>query len=257
MTMDAIKQVGVKAAYRAGDVLKKYFGNLTAVRKKSAFDLVTEADLDSERTIIALIRDAFPGHGILAEESGMLAGDGDALWIIDPLDGTTNFAHQLGLFCVSIAYTERGTTHFGVVFNPITAEFFSAEKGKGASLNNRPIAPSSISEVEDSLLVTGFTSDVSRRSPDLMVRFTSCLNAAQGVRRLGSAALDLCFVACGRFDGFWEENLKAWDTAAGALIVEEAGGRVSDFSDGRHSMDNGQILATNGGIHAEMISLLT
>ena len=257
MTMETIQQVGVKAAYRAGDILKNHFGNLKEIRKKGVFDLVTQADLDSEQTIIDCIHSDFPRHGIIAEESGAAAGDSDAQWIIDPLDGTTNFAHHVSLFCISIAYAEGGKVLFGIVYNPMTAELFTAQSGKGAWLNGHPLEPSSISAIEDSLLVTGFTSDVDRRSKVLLDRFASCLDAAQGIRRLGSAALDLCYVACGRFDGFWEEHLKPWDTAAGALIAEEAGGRVSDFNDAPYRMENRQILATNGRIHSAMLSLLT
>ena len=205
MTMEAIKQVGLKAAYRAGDVLKKHFGNLAGIQKKGIFDLVTQADLDSEKAIISSIRSTFPDHSILAEESGMHSGNGQSLWIIDPLDGTTNFAHQLGIFSVSIAYAEADRILLGIVFNPVTAELFTAEDGKGACLNNHPMTPSSISEVQDSLLVTGFTSEVGKRSAGLLNRFSACLDAAQGIRRLGSAALDLCYVGCGRFDGFWKK----------------------------------------------------
>jgi myo-inositol-1(or 4)-monophosphatase len=163
----------------------------------------------------------------------------------------------LGLFAVSIAYCEGDSARFGIVFNPLTAELFTAEAGRGARLNDTPLAPSTVDDIQDSLLVTGFTSAVERRTPALVSRFARCLDTAQGVRRLGSAALDLCFVACGRFDGFWEEYLNPWDTAAGALIVEEAGGRVTDFDGGAYRMEGAQILATNGKIHAHMISLLS
>ncbi len=256
MTMDAIRKVGIKAAYAAGEVLRTHFGTLKEVRKKGLFDLVTQADLDSERTIIETIRNAFPDHGILAEESGLTTGDATARWIIDPLDGTTNFAHQLDLFCISIAYAEGDHVRYAIIFNPMTAELFTAEKGRGAWMNNQRLAPSPITEIEDSLLVTGFTSKIERRSPILIERFANCLDAAQGLRRLGSAALDLCYVACGRFDGFWEEYLSPWDTAAGALIVEEAGGKVSDFDNGPYRLDGNQILATNGNIHSAMLLLL-
>jgi myo-inositol-1(or 4)-monophosphatase len=256
MDMDRIQQIGVGAAYRAGEILRRHFGNLDTVQKKGVIDLVTAADIESEKAIIDAIRSAFPAHAVLAEERGALAGDPENCWIIDPLDGTTNFAHNLGVFSISIAFSHRNETAVGIVFNPVVGELFTATTGQGAYLNHQPIAVTATSTIQESLLATGFpynSKDIINR---LMARFKKSLCASQGIRRLGSAALDLCHVACGRFDGFWEENLHPWDTAAGALIVQEAGGRVSDFKDKPFHVEKKQILATNGRIHSQMVALL-
>lgn len=256
MDMEPIKQAGIRAAYRAGEILKNRFGRLISVTKKGAIDLVTAADIESEQVIVETIRERFPDHTILAEESGALEGDPQYRWIIDPLDGTTNFAHNLGIFAVSIAFAHKDDLLMGMVFNPIDGEFFTGFKGGGAYLNNQPISVTPRKSVNDSLLCTGFPYDLDCRPASLMTRFANCLAVAQGIRRLGSAALDLCYVACGRFEGFWEENLNPWDTAAGVVIVQEAGGKVTDFSDRPFHIDKKQILSTNGKIHSEMISLL-
>ena len=256
MEIDQVKQIGIRAAYRGGEVLRGYFGNLKTVSKKGTIDLVTEADIESEKAIIETIRSAFPDHGILAEEAGPIDGRPEARWIIDPLDGTTNFAHGLGIFATSIAFSHHDKPVFGVVLNPSNGELFTAADGQGAYLNNHGIHVSKAATVRDSLLVTGFPYDLERMTSALMGRFGRCLPAAQGVRRLGSAALDLCYVACGRFDGFWEENLSPWDTAAGALIAREAGGRITDFEGQPFAIEKKQILATNDRIHAEMLALL-
>ena len=229
MDLDQINRVGTAAAYGGGEILRKYFGNLSRVRKKGDIDLVTEADLESERKIIASIRKVFPDHSILAEESGHSDGMKDHQWIIDPLDGTTNFAHGFPIYAISIAFALKGEPIMGMVLNPASGEFFTATRGQGARLNAKSIRVSNIDRMIDSLLVTGFPYDTTDIFEDLMVRFTNCLKATQGIRRLGSAALDLCYVACGWIDGFWEQNLNPWDTAAGALIVSEAGGKVTDF----------------------------
>lgn len=256
MDTEKIKQVGIGAAYRAGKILKKHFGNLDTVRKKGTIDLVTTADIESEKAIVETIRATFPDHSILAEESGSSKRNPENCWIIDPLDGTTNYAHNLGIFSVSIAFSYQNETTVGIVFNPVSAELFTATKGQGAQLNNRPIGVSHIPTLKESLLVTGFPYNFEAILNSLMTRFKKSLGASQGIRRLGSAALDLCYVACGRFEGFWEENLKPWDTAAGVLIVQEAGGKVTDFEDLPFHVDKKQILATNGHIHTEMLTLL-
>lgn len=256
MDLETIKQVGIKAAYQAGEILTRHFGNLTHINKKGAIDLVTVADVESEKKIIEIIRKHFPNHAILAEECGVLDGDAHKRWIIDPLDGTTNFAHNLGIFSVSIAFALNDDIVLGIVLNPISGELFTAIHGQGSHLNNRPIHVSSAATVQDSLLVTGFPYYVAEAADTLIPRFTQCLSNAQGIRRLGSAALDLCFVACGRFDGFWEENLKPWDTAAGMLVASEAGGVVTDYEGQPYHVDHKQILATNPYIHSEMIALL-
>ena len=256
MDLEIIKRVGIAAAYQAGDILRSYHGRTFETNKKGLADLVTEADIRSEKLIIGMIQAAFPDHGILAEESGLRKGSANCQWIIDPLDGTTNFAHHLSLCSVSIAFASDGNTRVGIVLNPLSGELFTATEGEGADLNGRQISVSDTKTVAESLLVTGFPYNFRENPVPLLNRFSNCLKAAQGVRRLGSAALDLCFVACGRFDAFWEQNLKPWDTAAGVLIAREAGSRVSDFSDRPFTVDKKEMLASNGNIHNEMLSLL-
>jgi len=255
MDLELVKRVGIAAAYKGGSVLRSHHGRISKVEKKGAIDLLTEADTESENVIIETIQKVFHDHAILAEESGLNKGDTDHKWIVDPLDGTTNFAHQLNLFSISIAFALRGETVFGVVLSPVTGELFTAIKGKGAALNGRPVKVSNSLTVSESLLVTGFPYNYKDFNP-LLTRFANCLKASQGVRRLGSAAIDLCYVACGRFDGFWEQNLKPWDTAAGELIAREAGAVITDFSNKQFTIDKKEILATNGKIHKEMLSLL-
>lgn len=256
MDMDLIKRTGIKAVFESGKILKFYFGNIFDIRKKGAVDLVTEADTASEKKIIGIIRETFPGDSILAEESGLDQEDEDHQWIIDPLDGTINFAHQVPIFSISIAYAFEGVPVMGIVLNPVTGELFSAVAGKGAFLNNRPIQVSSTRIMQESLLATGFPYDLLSIFDTITERFENCLRAAQGVRRLGSAAIDICALACGRYDGFWEQNLHPWDTAAAMLIASEAGAVVTDFANKPFSIEKKEILATNGNIHAEMISLL-
>jgi myo-inositol-1(or 4)-monophosphatase len=256
MDLDHIKRTAIAAAYQGAEALRARFGKLTEIRKKGAIDLVTEADTASEGAIIQTLRQAFPEHAVMAEESGETAGDRDCLWIIDPLDGTTNFAHQIALFAVSIAFAHQGRLALGVVLNPLSGELFSAIEGQGASLNGRPIRVSPVSALRESLLVTGFPYNLAETMPALMGRFARCLEASQGVRRLGAAALDLCYVADGRFEAFWEENLKPWDTAAGVVIVREAGGVVTDFSNRPFTPQYPEILASNGRVHQAMIAQL-
>jgi myo-inositol-1(or 4)-monophosphatase len=252
-----IRDVAVAAAARAGDILYKHWGGIHNVEKKGAIDLVTEADVASEKAIIEIIRTAFPDHTILAEESGVTPGTDPFEWIIDPLDGTTNYAHHLPDFSLSIAFALEGEMAFGLILNPVSGELFCAARGQGAERNGRPIRVSETKTVGESRLVTGFPYDLQPVIGPLMQRLERCILAAQGVRRLGSAALDLCYVACGRFDGFWEENLAPWDTAAGWIIAQEAGGKISDFSHGTYGIDKKEILATNGLIHQEMTALLS
>jgi myo-inositol-1(or 4)-monophosphatase len=264
MDYDIIKQIATRAAYRAGKVVNAHFGRSLEITKKGEIDLVTQADIASEQLIISTIRDTFPDHTVLAEESGMVPHDLESVWIIDPLDGTTNFAHGFGMFAISIAFAHKDEIIMGLVFNPQNGEFFSAIKGQGAFLNDQPIRVSASGQVSDSLLATGFPYDIKDTIGTNIQRLTQCLTASRGIRRLGSAALDLCYVACGRFDGFWEENLNPWDVAAGFRIVEEAGGQVSDYSGGAYTpayrpsehAKRDEILATNGLIHREMIDLI-
>jgi myo-inositol-1(or 4)-monophosphatase len=256
MDIENVKQIGLAATYEGAKRLRKYFGKLTGVTKKGAIDLVTEADLESEKAIIRIIQTTFPEHSIFAEESGLNRGTAECQWIIDPLDGTTNFAHELGIFCVSIAFLYMDKIYLGYVLNPISGELFTAEKGKGAKLNGFPISVSKTQKVSESLLGTGFPYNHPEIINAIIFRFCQCTKAAQGIRRLGSAALDLCFVACGKLDGFWEQNLKPWDTAAGALIAEEAGARVTNFAGNPYDIYQKEILATNSIIHQEMTRLL-
>jgi myo-inositol-1(or 4)-monophosphatase len=257
MDLELAKKVGIAAAYKGQRVLLSHYGRgKSKVEKKGVIDLVTEADTESEKIILGTIKNTFPDHSVLAEESGLNKGKTDYKWIVDPLDGTTNFAHQLGLFSISIAFALGDDTVIGIVLNPVTGELFTAAKGKGAELNGRPIKVSNAQKVSESFLVTGFPYDLIDCFNPLMTRFSKCLKASQGVRRLGSASIDLCFVACGRFDGFWEQNLKPWDTAAGELIAREAGATITDFSNKPFNIYKKEIIATNGNVHEEMLSLL-
>jgi myo-inositol-1(or 4)-monophosphatase len=256
MDLEHAKRVGIAAAYNGAKVLIAHFGNITRINHKGAFDLVTEADTGSEKQIIKTIREAFPDHAILAEESGAGKGNSEYQWIIDPLDGTTNYAHRLPIFTIAIALTRQDEIELGLVLNPIDGELFAAVAGKGAELNGKPIRISSTTSVHDCLLATGFPYNFSEVIEPVMRRFTVCQDASQGVRRLGSAALDICYVACGRFDGFWEQNLKPWDMAAAALVAAEAGATITDFSNQPFSIYEKEILVTNGRIHQEMLALL-
>ena len=257
MDIEHAKRVGIAAAYAGAQVLRDRFGNISKIDKKGAFNLLTEADTESEKKIITTIREAFPEHAILSEESGASEGTGKYRWLIDPLDGTTNFAHQLPIFAISIALTLDAEIVLGLVLNPMDGELFSAISGQGAELNGDPIKVSSTESVYESLLVTGFPYEFGETEELLMKRFTVCQNASQGVLRLGSAALDLCYVACGRFDGFWEQDLNPWDTAAGAVIASEAEAVITNFSNTSFTVNQKEILVTNGKIHQEMLELLT
>ncbi|KYP15786.1 inositol monophosphatase family protein, partial [Flavihumibacter sp. CACIAM 22H1] len=221
--------------------------------KEGVNNLVTEADHAAEKAIIATIREAFPDHFILSEESGEMATESPFKWIIDPIDGTINFANGIPICCVSVALEVNGVITMGAVYNPIINEFFLAEKGKGASLNGKPLHVSDKADVLSSCLVTGFPYtflDMPNGPLDCFERF---IRRGVPVRRLGSAAIDLCWVAAGRFDGFYEHKLNAWDSAAGFLMVEEAGGKVTDFTGAYYSPYQPFILATNGKIHDDML----
>ena len=255
MDMQRIKQVGIKAAVNGGKILQQHYGCLRSIRKKGAIDLVTDADVQSEAAIIETITKAFPDHAILAEESGDHHGKGGR-WIIDPLTAPPILPMGLPQFCVSIAFAADDDLLAGFILAPMLNELFVGIKGHGAELNGIPIAVSTTETLADSLLVTGFPYDHQTIIDELMRRFQRCLKATQGIRRLGSAALDLCYVASGRFDGFWEQHLKPWDTAAGVVVASEAGARTTDFSATPYSIDGDQIICTNGTIHDELINLL-
>lgn len=256
MDFKLIQRTAVAAAYDGGRVLRQHFGKLTQIKKKGDIDLVTQADLDSEQTIIKTIRKKFPDHGFIAEETGRSYSTSMGQWIIDPLDGTTNYAHGIAIFAVSIAFCWNNEIEIGVVFNPFSTELFTAIKGHGAKLNGQPIQVTPTKSIADSLLATGFPYDIKTSMGPIMQRFQQCLPSCRGIRRLGSAALDLCYVACGRFEGFWEQNLNPWDTAAGSLIANEAGAKITNFSNQPYDIDEKEIIASNGHIHEELISLL-
>ncbi|MFN2529840.1 MAG: inositol monophosphatase family protein [Pyrinomonadaceae bacterium] len=248
----------IQVARDAGNLLLQRLGS-AQISHKGDIDLVTEADVASEELIIERIRSHYPQHGILAEESGeaVIAGrrPSEWKWIIDPLDGTTNYAHGYPCFCVSIALERAGHLELGVVFDPTRNEMFAAERGEGATLNDRRIAVSNIEDLNRAMVCTGFPYNVRERH-DFARDFTNFTLNAQAVRRDGSAALDLAYVACGRFDGFWEDGLKPWDTAAGVLLVAEAQGRVSNFDNHRLDIYTSQVLASNGLIHEAMLRVL-
>ena len=256
MDLDLIKRTAIAAAYQGAGVLRSYFGKNPAVRKKRAIDLVTEADTASEETIVKLIRSRFPDHAILAEEGGSSGEERECQWFIDPLDGTTNFAHQIPIYAISIGFALRGRIVVGVVLNPCSGELFTATVEESARLNGKPIRVSTVESLDDSLLVTGFPYNVRDLLPDIIRRMQNCLRVSQGVRRLGSAALDLCYVACGRFEGYWEQFLNPWDTAAGTCVAEAAGAVITDFSNQPYPVGGHEILATNGRIHSQMIAEL-
>lgn len=255
--INTFKKTAIAAAKGAGTLLKKNIGNAHHIEFKGVIDIVTEMDRKAEDLIIKIIKDDFAKHGILTEESREQKTDSEYRWIIDPLDGTTNYSHGFPVFCVSIALEKEGEgIILGVVYNPMLNELFTAEKNKGAYLNNKNIKVSDIKELTKSLLATGFPYDV-RTSPDNNIaNFANFAVRAQAIRRAGSAALDMCYVACGRFDGFWEMKLKPWDTAAAWLIIKEAGGMVTGFNGKEFSLYSGETLASNGLIHDEMIKAL-
>lgn len=256
MDFNPFKHTAIAAAYKSAKILRSRFGNISRIRKKAAMEIVTEADIESEKQIISTIHDRFPDHSVLSEECGLKTGTSEYKWIIDPLDGTVNFAHQVPIFCISIALTYREDIVVGVVLNPVDGELYAALRGQGAQLNGHKIQTSTTETVSESLLVTGFPYNLQEIFEPIIERYGNCLKASQAVRRLGSAALDLCYVACGRFEGFWEQNLKPWDTAAAVLIAAEAGAKVTTFSNQPYTPDEKEILVTNGRIHNEMLGLL-
>ncbi|HEY2953792.1 MAG TPA: inositol monophosphatase family protein [Candidatus Eisenbacteria bacterium] len=254
-----LRDAAVEFAREAGALVREGWGAAHAPERKGRIDLVTEFDRRSERLLLSRVAERFPGHAVLAEESGAHASgaapDG-VRWLIDPLDGTTNFAHNYPFFAVSVGVEVDGEIAAGAVFDPVREEMFAAARGLGATLNGAAIRVSGIERLEDALLVTGFPYDVRERPERVMPAFQAFLTRAQGVRRDGSAALNLCYVAVGRFDGFWELALSAWDTGAGTAIVREAGGRVSDYRGGAFRPGETSILATNGRLHEAMMRVL-
>ena len=248
----------IETARDAGQILLEKFGRHINIQKKGEINLVTEADLASEALIIERIKSYYPKHAILAEESGEAVVMGSEMswkWIIDPLDGTTNYAHGYPCFCVTIALEHEGEIVIGVTFDPTRNELFAAEKGQGATLNGKSIRVSSTDKIGDALIVTGFPYDFKTR-PAFARHLTEFLLHSRGVRRDGSAAIDMAYVACGRFDGFWEEGLNPWDVAAGKLLIEEAGGQLSYYDGSPLSVYKPPICASNGRIHSQMLDVL-
>lgn len=251
--------IAIEAAKTAGKILKQNVGKVREIQLKEgeSKNLVTEIDKRSEECILTLLRRHYPNHEFLAEESGMQKGGSpEYRWVIDPLDGTTNFTHGFPVFCVSIALEHNGEIILGVIYDPNFDELFTAEKGKGAYLNGKRMHVSRHSALKQSLLVTGFPYNIVDNPNKAIERFIHFLMNAQAVRRMGSAAIDLAYVAAGRYEGFWEVDLNPWDMAAGVLLVTEAGGTVSSFSGDKFSIYTKEILASNGLVHSEMISAL-
>jgi myo-inositol-1(or 4)-monophosphatase len=251
-----IERVAIRAARAAGRIHLKRMNHISIANKSNVIDLVTEADRESEAAVIEVLRRAFPTHAILAEESGVSGDSSEHRWIIDPLDGTTNFAHGYPQFCISIAYERRGRLQSAVVFDAFKREMFVAHRGRGARLNGRPIRVTRTPTLANSLLVTGFPYDRRERRRYYLTFWEAFMMRTHGVRRTGSAALDLAWVACGRVDAFWEFGLKPWDVAAGALLVDEAGGRVTNMDGSRLDLAGAQILASNRRVHREMIDTI-
>jgi myo-inositol-1(or 4)-monophosphatase len=245
-------EVAIAAAEAAGEVLRNGFGQHQEIKFKGEVDLVTKADENAEQAIKQVLRETFPNYGMLAEEGGELKGEGNVRWIVDPLDGTTNFAHGLPLFCTSIALERDGEIVLGVVYDPMANETYTAERGGGATLNGEPIGVSDTAEPRRALLATGFPYDRDQ-VPSAVKLFGQFAVRTQGMRRLGSAALDLCYVAAGRLDGYYERGVKAWDIAAGMMILREAGGKATNYSGHELDLEIGEVVASNGLLHPDLL----
>jgi myo-inositol-1(or 4)-monophosphatase len=250
------REIGIRAARSAGEILRRRIDSIREIRYKGAVDIVTDVDLESERLVCATILADFPTHTILGEEGGSLGGsDSRFRWIVDPLDGTTNYAHGFPFFAVSIALEFEGRLTLGVVYAPSLDELYVAEVGRGATVNDRPITVSATDDLMQALLAIGFPYDRAE-FPRALQSFEVMSRHSQAVRRAGSAVLDLCYVACGRLDGYWEHQVQAWDIAAGALIVRKAGGSVSATDGSAFKVDGRQVLATNAVLHASIAATL-
>jgi myo-inositol-1(or 4)-monophosphatase len=252
--MATMLDVAIESTIAAGAVLKKYWGRLPSIEHKNhPGDVVTVADRESEKAIISILQSHYPDHGIIAEESGISHGiNKEYTWVIDPLDGTVNYTHQYPMVSVSVALLKNKEIILGVIFDPIYEDLFFAEKGKGAYHNQKKISVSKTTDLMNSLLATGFAYDRRVSKETNYAQFCHMTHISQGVRRGGSAALDLAYVACGRLDGFWEKGLQSWDLAAGALLVKEAGGSVTSYDKKPFDLFSGKILASNGQIHDVM-----
>jgi myo-inositol-1(or 4)-monophosphatase len=252
--MNPFLEVAIEAAREAGAILLQEFDRPVKISYKGEVDIVTQADKRSEQAIVTRLRTHFPKHAIVAEEGGGSESESPFRWHVDPLDGTTNFAHGYPCFAVSIGLEEAGELIAGVIFQPVSGELFTAVKGGGAYLNQKKIQVSVIQKLDTSLLVTGFPSVKRAQNPNIHYYWDFTLRS-HGVRRDGSAAMDLASVACGRFEGFWEFGLRSWDTAAGVLLVREAGGTVSRFDGQPYQLGDRELLASNGKVHSEMIRI--
>jgi len=254
--MQSCDAAAEEAARAAGALILENWQKFKLIEYKSAIDLVTEVDRSAEEKIVRILQRRFPDHSILAEEETAISGSSpDYRWIIDPLDGTTNFTHGYPQVSVSVGLERQGDLVLGVVFDPLRQELFKGAKGSGAFLNEAPIRTSKTAELDKALLATGFPYDRRERADFYLAFFKAFMVRCQGIRRAGSAALDLCYLACGRIDGFWELKLHPWDTAAASLIVREAGGMVSDFNGDEFSIWGEETLGSNGLIHAEMVAV--
>jgi myo-inositol-1(or 4)-monophosphatase len=250
-------QAAKAAAKQAGAIQLRHLGRLKGYRLKGVANLVTEVDLECEAAVIGLLRRRFPDHAFLAEERGRdQAAPSEFLWVIDPLDGTTNYAHSYPLFCVSIGLSVKGRIVVGVVYDPLHKELFHAVRGQGAFLNGRRIRVSRVQRLEDSVLCTGFSYDRGERLRQSLDAFVRLLPYPQAIRRDGCAALDICYVACGRYDGFWEHHLNPWDVAGGTLILEEAGGKVTDLLGRPITIYEKVFFGSNRRIHEEVVAVL-
>ncbi len=250
------EELGIEAAYEAGRFILEHFRTALDIAHKGTVNLVTDVDIAAEEMIVSRIKKAFPDHSVVAEEKHRDGRKSDFIWIIDPLDGTTNYAHGHPIFSVSIGLEIAGTLQWGVVYDPARDELFAARRGHGAFCNSTPIHVSKTRSLLEGLLATGFPYDIQTSDKNNLDNFGAFARRTQGIRRGGSAALDLCYVAAGRFDGFWELKLNPWDCAAGYLLVCEAGGTVSDFKGRPASIYEGEIVASNGSIHDEMVAVL-
>jgi len=256
MHFDDLQALAIQAVRESGKLQKEWLRKDKRIELKGAINLVTEVDRRCEQRIIEIIKKAFPGHNILTEETPMPELPSPYRWIIDPLDGTTNYAHGYPCFCTSLALELEKEIILGAIYDPLLDELFTAQKGKGAFLNKERITVSKTDQLTNALICTGFPYDLRESRVNNLDHFNNFVMKARAIRRDGSAALDLCYVAAGRFDGFWELKLCPWDVAAGKLLVEEAGGTVTDFRGGSLDIYGKEILATNGRIHGEMIKVL-
>lgn len=256
MKIDVIREVALRAAKEAGAILREGMDQARIIEYKGVKNIVTDMDRRSEEAIAALVQRELPGHSLVSEEGTRLQGDSGYRWFVDPLDGTTNYAHGYPCFSVSIGVERDGEVIYGVVYDPTLEELFTAEREGGAFLNGKQLRVSAISRLSDALLATGFPPDVGTAEENNLDHFANFMKRAQAVRRPGSAALDLCYVAAGRFDGFWELRLSPWDVAAGSLMVMEAGGRVTDLQGQPLRLSKPQVVASNGLLHEEMLRIL-